>query len=161
MKFIKELLEAQAEAEDSNVNADKPEIKSSADTEDDIEDDTEDGIEDDEDDTEDDEYADDDDIGSVSVRQGYDKEKTEMFMFGANRPVTILSKEEEDVDDKTLQTKYIINPKTGAWVYKVGLSSDDMIEIKNGEDPSSLLKHLKRKTKISSRQVSEYFSEET
>ena len=142
MKFIRELLETQEdelpEVEPGNEPDDIP-----------VDDEPEEDIEDEE-------IDDDDDIGSVSVRQGYDKEKTEMFMFGATRPVTILSKT-EDIDNKSIETQYIINPKTGAWVYKVGLSKEDMIEIKNGEDPSSLLHHLKRKTKISPHQVSEYF----
>lgn len=144
MKFIKELLEAQEDETKEEV----PEVQ------------PDEEVPDEDEDAEDEEFSDDDDIGSVSVRQGYEKEKTEMFMFGATRPVTILSKT-EDIDGKSLETQYVINPKTGAWVYKVGLSQDDMIEIKNGEDPSSLLRHLKRKSKISSHQVSEYFSEET
>lgn len=144
MKFIRELLEAQEEELKDEPVEDQPD-------EEPVEIPGEEPVED-----SDEEVDDDDDIGSVSVRQGYEKEKTEMHMFGATRPVTILSKTEE-IDDKSIETQYIINPKTGAWVYKVGLSTEDMIEIKNGEDPSSLLHHLKRKTKISAHQVSEYF----
>jgi N-methylhydantoinase A/oxoprolinase/acetone carboxylase beta subunit len=146
MKFIRELLEAQEDQQTDELPEVKPDNEP-AEISDEEPTDDDDG---------DEEFADDDDIGSVSVRQGYDKEKTEMNLFGAVRPVTILSKVEE-IDDKSIETQYLINPKTGAWVYKVGLSKEDMIEIKNGEDPSSLLRHLKRKTKISSHQVSEYF----
>lgn len=147
MKFLRELLEVHvADKDEPEVDKDEPEET--------------DDVQPDEEDTDEDtneEYAEDDDIESVYERQGYEKEKTEMRAFGAMRPVTILSKT-EDVDGMQVDTQYLINPKTGAWVYKIAKQgSDDFIDIKNGEDPNSLLKHLKHKIKVTPKQVSVYF----
>lgn len=97
------------------------------------------------------------DIGELADELGYVKDKKEMFLFGKNRTVTLLSKT-ESVEETDIFTQYQVNPTTGAWIFKAGKDEDDLMELKSGEDPSSLLKHLKDETKISAHQVEEYFN---
>jgi len=154
MKFLQELLREAEEKIEDETPVDPPEEETPpAPTEDDAPVDDE---------NVDDEEADDDseDIGEVADKQGYQKAKTEMFFAGKERQVTTLTKDEE-LGGLKLHTMYIINPKTGAWVYKAGLVGEDdehMAEFRTGEDPSSLLKHLKKKKKISPHQAVEYLN---
>lgn len=108
----------------------------------------------------DDDDSDEEDIGEVADSQGYQKAQTELKFEGKMRTVTTLTKDEE-LGGLKLHTMYIINPKTGSWVYKAGLVGEDdnrMAEFRTGEDPSSLLKHLKKKKKISPHQAVEYLN---
>jgi hypothetical protein len=100
------------------------------------------------------------DVGSVADAEGFEKSKDERYLDGKSRPVTLLTKDEElDGIDVTLQ--YVINPKTGSWSFRAcvaGQSEEDMVEFDTGEDPSSLMKHLKKKKKISAHQAVEYLN---
>lgn len=150
MKFLQELLrEAEEKIEDETPVAPPEEETETADADEDT------PAEED-----DDEELEGEDIGEVADKQGYQKAKTEMFFSGKERQVTTLTKDEE-LGGLKLHTMYVINPKTGAWVYKAGLVGEDddrMNEFRTGEDPSSLLKHLKKKRKISPHQAVEYLN---
>jgi hypothetical protein len=101
---------------------------------------------------------DDTDVGSVAQKQGYVKSKKQMFAFGATRPVTLLTKNEK-LGGLNLTLQYVINPKTGAWSLRAclqGQSNEDMVEFTTGEDPSSLVQNLKKKTKITPHQAVEF-----
>lgn len=98
------------------------------------------------------------DVGSVSKAQGFEKSKSEMYAFGKTRPVTLLTKD-ETLGGLNLTLQYVINPSTGAWKFRAclaGQSEEDMVEFDTGEDPSSLIKSLKKKTKITPHQAVEY-----
>lgn len=95
------------------------------------------------------------DVGSVSQEQGFAKSKKEMFAFGKTRPVTLLTKDEQ-LGGLEITLQYVINPATGAWKLRAclaGQSEEDMVEFDSGEDPSSLIKSLKKKNKITPHQA--------
>src|SRR5271168_726273 len=95
------------------------------------------------------------DVGSVSKAQGFAKSKKEMFAFGSTRPVTLLTKNEK-IGGMDITLQYVINPKTGAWSLRAclqGQSAEDMVEFETGEDPTSLIKNLKKKKKITPHQL--------
>jgi len=95
------------------------------------------------------------DVGSVSQAEGFKKSKKEMFAFGATRPVTLLTKDEK-IGGMDITLQYVINPKTGAWSLRAALqgqSAEDMVEFETGEDPTSLIKNLKKKKKITPHQL--------
>jgi len=95
------------------------------------------------------------DVGSVSKAEGFVKSKKEMFAFGATRPVTLLTKNEK-IGGMDITLQYVINPKTGAWSLRAALqgqSAEDMVEFETGEDPTSLIKNLKKKKKITPHQL--------
>ncbi len=95
------------------------------------------------------------DVGSVSKAEGFVKSKKDMFAFGATRPVTLLTKNER-VGGMEITFQYVINPKTGAWSLRAclkGQSDEDMVEFSTGEDPSSLIKSLKKKKKVTPHQL--------
>jgi len=95
------------------------------------------------------------DVGSVSKAEGFVKSKTEMFADGATRPVTLLTKNER-VGGMEITFQYVINPKTGSWRLRAclkGQSNEDMVEFSTGEDPTSLIKSLKKKKKVTPHQL--------
>lgn len=103
---------------------------------------------------------DDADVGIVAQREGFTKSKKEMFAFGATRPTTLLTKNEK-LGGLEITLQYIINPKTGAWCLRAclaGQSDEDMVEFDTGEDPSSLIENLKKKTKVTPHQAVEYLN---
>lgn len=100
------------------------------------------------------------DVGTVAEREGYQKSKKDMYAFGKTRPVTILTKN-ETLGGLKLTIQYVINPSTGAWVLQAclaGQSQEDMVEFGTGEDPSSLVKSLKKKRKITAHQAVQYLN---
>lgn len=100
------------------------------------------------------------DIGSVATVQGFKKSKKEMYAFGKTRPVTLLMKD-EPLGGLDLTLQYVINPATGAWKLRAclaGQSEEDMVEFDSGEDPSSLIKNLKKKNKITPHQAVEHLN---
>jgi hypothetical protein len=95
------------------------------------------------------------DVGSVSQAEGFKKSKKDMFAFGSTRPVTLLTKDEK-IGGMDITLQYVINPKTGAWSLRAclqGQKPEDMVEFETGEDPSSLIKNLKKKKKITPHQL--------
>lgn len=120
----------------------------------------EDIVDDEDNDDTDDEDIDDEDVGVVAKKQGFEKSKRKMYAFGKTRMTTLLTKDEMiKLINVTLQ--YVINPKTGAWILRAclaGQTEEDMVEFATGEDPSSLIKHLKKPTKITYHQAVEYLS---
>jgi len=133
--------------EETDSSAEKPEEEAPEDSED-------------SEDSEDDEDTDEgpvegEDVGSVADLQGFEKSKKEMYAFGATRPVTLLTKQEREGGmDVTFQ--YVINPKTGGWKLQAKLANQndsDYVEFTTGEDPSSLIKSLKKKKKVTPHQL--------
>jgi len=100
------------------------------------------------------------DVGSVAERQGFKKSKKEMYAFGKTRPVTLLTKD-APLGGLDVTYQYVINPKTGAWILRAclkGQTDADMVQFAQGDDPSSLVKNLKKKTKITSHQAVEFLN---
>lgn len=98
------------------------------------------------------------DVGSVAEQEGFQKSSDNIFAFGKTRKVTTLTRDEM-LGGLDLTLQYIINPETGAWSFRAclaGQSAEDMVEFSTGEDPTSLIKHLKRKKKITAHQAAEY-----
>lgn len=96
-------------------------------------------------------------VGEVAEEQGFEKSQKDMFAFGKTRKVTLLTKN-EDCGGLELTLQYVINPATGAWSFRAclaGQSEEDMVEFTTGEDPSSLVKHLEKKKKITAHQAVE------
>lgn len=98
------------------------------------------------------------DVGSVAEQEGFQKSSDNIFAFGKTRKVTTLTRDEM-LGGLDLTLQYVINPETGAWSFRAclaGQSAEDMVEFSTGEDPTSLIKHLKRKKKITAHQAAEY-----
>ena len=113
----------------------------------------------DEEDSEDEEESG-EDVGSVAEEEGFEKGTKEAYMAGKTRKVTTLTKNEE-LGGLDITLQYIINPQTGAWSLRAclaGQSEEDMVEFHTGEDPSSLIKSLKKKKKITPHQAVEYLN---
>jgi hypothetical protein len=99
-----------------------------------------------------------DDVGSIAKSEGYNISQKDMYAFGKNRKVTLLTKNEK-LGSLELTYQYVINPITGAWSFRISLknqSMGDMVEFSSGESPESLMKHLKRKNKVTVNQVVNY-----
>lgn len=95
------------------------------------------------------------DVGTVVAEEGYEKESKEMFAFGKTRKVTVLTKT-EPLGGLEVTYQYLINPKTGAWTMRAclaGQTEEDMVEFHQGEDPTSLVTHLKKKDKLTPEQA--------
>lgn len=100
------------------------------------------------------------DVGSVSQTQGFKKSSSEMYAFGKTRKVTLLTKN-DNLGGIKLTLQYVINPETGAWSFKAclaGQTEADMVEFDSGEDPSSLVKSLQKKRKITPHQAVEFLN---
>ena len=102
----------------------------------------------------------DENVGDVANELEYVKTKKRMYAFGQQRDVTILTKNEIQAGYK-LTLQYIINPKTGGWSLRAcyaGQSESDMAEVATGEDPTSLIKSLRKKRKITPSAIEEYLN---
>lgn len=100
------------------------------------------------------------DVGSVAERQGFKKTKKEMFAFGRTRPTTLLTKD-APLGGLDITYQYVINPKTGAWILRAcmkGQTEADMVQFAQGDDPTSLVKNLKKKNKITAHQAVEFLN---
>ena len=157
---------APSEEEDSEKDvppAEDEELEDQAPTEsDDAEENEDEGTDEGETDEDEDETGEteEEDVGSVSQAQGFKKSSKEMYAFGKTRKVTLLTKN-EDLGGLKLTLQYVINPETGAWSLRAclaGQSEADMVEFDTGEDPTSLVKSLKKKRKITPHQAVEYLN---
>ena len=113
------------------------------------------GVEDEEEDISPDEEE---DVGTVSKKHGFAVSSETVDAFGKTRKVTLLTKD-EDLGGLNLTLQYVFNPKTGAWKFRaclVGQTTEDMVDFTTGEDPSSLIKHLRKKNKITAHAAAEY-----
>ena len=162
--FKNPLIEDTTKKDSSDTDTDS-DTDSGTDTDSDTDTDTDSGTDSDtgtdsEDKEEEDEEEDEEDVGSVSKQQGFKKSQRDLYAFGKTRHVTLLTKDEE-LGGLTLTLQYVINPATGAWLLQAclaGQSQEDMVEFDSGEDPSSLIKSLKKKKKITAHQAVEYLN---
>jgi hypothetical protein len=95
----------------------------------------------------------------VADDQGFEKGHEAKMVDGKSQKLTTLLKD-ETLGGLELQLKYVINPKTGAWSFRIALQGQDkFVEITTGEDPLSLIKHLKKKHKVTAHQAVENLPE--
>lgn len=105
--------------------------------------------------------AKDDSLLDTIEKQEFKKSNGTITADGKRVKVVFLTKQEYfDSHDATVEFTYIINPATHAWSFRAGLPGGEDVEFANGEDESTLLKHLKRKTKIKPSAIDEYLTEE-
>lgn len=99
-------------------------------------------------------------VGDVAKEEGFEKSSTSLYVFGKTRTVTVLTKN-QTLDGLELTLQYVINPATGAWLLNAclaGQSQEDMVEFAKGEDPTSLVKSLRKKTKITAHQAVQFLN---
>lgn len=103
----------------------------------------------------------DDSLLDTIEKQEFKKSNGTITADGKRVKVVFLTKQEYfDSHDATVEFTYIINPTTHAWSFRAGLPGGEDVEFANGEDESTLLKHLKRKTKIKPSAIDDYLTEE-
>lgn len=60
-----------------------------------------------------------------------------------------------------VQFLYVVNKETQGWVFSAGLQDKkERIEFSDGEDLTSLKKHLKKKKKLTPHQIKEYLQDD-
>jgi hypothetical protein len=94
----------------------------------------------------------------IADEQGFAKSHEKINVSGKRKTVTTLTKI-DTVGGIEVEMEYIINPETGAWVFKAGIPGHAKVEFKTGEDSSSLVRHLKKKKKITAHQAVENLSD--
>ena len=63
-----------------------------------------------------------------------------------------------EIEDLRLNLEYTINKETSSWLFTVALEDDEHnVELADGSDKSSFIKHIKKKKKISSSKIDELF----
>lgn len=98
----------------------------------------------------------------IIKKQGFKKSNGAITANGKRVKVIFLTKQEYfDSHDTMVNLTYIINPETHAWSFRAGLPGEKDVEFANGEDESTLIKHLERKTKIKPSAIDEYLIEDT
>ena len=95
-------------------------------------------------------------IYDYAEHMGYSKASGTKKINGERFKV-ILLKKEADFGDLTLEFEYIINPETEAWTFEVSKPNEDGFEFGSGEDDSTLIKHLKKKQKLTDNNLQKYF----
>jgi hypothetical protein len=99
-------------------------------------------------------------VGDVAKELGWAKTQDTLNAFGKTRKVTLLTKD-GSVGGIDVTQQYVINPETGAWKFQAccaGGTEVDMVEFATGEDPSSLVTHLRKAKKITPHQAVEYLN---
>lgn len=105
-------------------------------------------------------YEEDENPGDVAEAEGFEKSTDRTLVSGSYKRITYLTKEEK-LGGLNVELQYVINPETGSWIFKAGLAENkSRTEFASGEDVSSLIKHLKKKKKISTQQAVDYFNPE-
>jgi hypothetical protein len=101
------------------------------------------------------------DIKSIADEHGFSISSEKLFLAGKKREVTVLSGE-QTIDGVDISMRYLINPETSAWSFQAcPAGQDNFIEMHTGEDTSTLVKHLKKKKKLTPHQVAEYMVKES
>jgi hypothetical protein len=102
----------------------------------------------------------DNDVSDVALEQGFKKEKTHTKVGDKSKKITLLTKDEK-FGSIELNLQYVINPETGAWSFRAApVGRNHHIEMAAGEDTSTLIKHLNRKTKLKPNQIVDYIMTE-
>lgn len=99
-----------------------------------------------------------DDVGSVADEQGFAKSREKITVSGKRKIITTLTKM-DTIGGIEVEFEYVVNPDTGSWLFKAGIPGKAKVEFKTGEDSSSLIKHLKKKKKITAHQAVENLSD--
>lgn len=86
----------------------------------------------------------------------YRKTKAYKTTNGKSHSV-LLFRKDFDVDGEMLTFEYTLNPETESWIFCVSTEDVPAVEIASGEDTETLVKHIKKKHKISKAQIEKYF----
>lgn len=95
------------------------------------------------------------DVVDVAEKHGF-SERREKIKIGDSTVKVMVLVGNLQMGDTSLFGKYVINPETGSWSFLVGYPLGAMVELHTGEDTSTLIKHLKRKKKVTQHQVDAY-----
>jgi hypothetical protein len=99
----------------------------------------------------------DDTLKSVADNEDYEITNSSKLISGKRYPVILFTKIDTFFSEE-LEIQYLVNPGTGAWSFSAGFPSEkERIEFHTGEDDTSLIKHMKKKKKLTANQVDEYF----
>lgn len=96
-------------------------------------------------------------VNLLAKHEGYKRLATTMVSAGKERAVVIFTKAQEVNDDLTLDYEYIINPETKAWSFQVATEKIPAKQFDSGEDEMSLMKHMKKKHKMSMHNIEKWF----
>lgn len=91
-----------------------------------------------------------------ALEQDFEKKSKRMEFSGSRIMVDVYSKV-ETYGGVNVALQYLVNRKTDAWTFSIAQEDgEDFTEIKTGEDSTSMIKHLKKKKKVTPHQIAEY-----
>jgi hypothetical protein len=93
----------------------------------------------------------------IAKHLGYKKINSSKMAGGKSYDVVFLT-DAKTIGPYSLNFQYEINPETNAWTFSVSSDADNTVELDSGEDEESLVKHLKKKRKLSQHNLEKYFA---
>ena len=96
-------------------------------------------------------------VNLLAIEEGYKRIATTKVSAGKEREVIIFTKAQKVNDDLTLDYEYVVNPETKAWSFQVATEKIPAKQFDSGEDETSLMKHMKKKHKMSMHNIEKWF----
>jgi hypothetical protein len=99
-------------------------------------------------------------VNFLAKEEGYKRLATTKVSAGKEHEVVLFTKAQKVNDDLTLDYEYVVNPGTKAWSFQVATEDIPAKQFADGEDESSMIKHMRKKHKMTMRSIEKWFIKE-